>query len=217
MKISIDKWYGFQRKFGMVFNRYIQKERETTRVTNISSEIRNESNDLKGWILNESNRIFFKRFFDLLNPSVLKYDDFNDYVKSGKIYNDVYFFDAVKCRCKTEDLKNSNFINCIKNFFERELDLLTKIELIFVFSTRSWEAFNTIYSPVPKRDCFPSPDGRITKCHGYLYSIEINRRIVKVIPLVHMSPISFNNTLRDSYFDYLMNGLDLYLSEMQNQ
>ena len=33
MKISIDKWYGFQLNFGMVFNRYIQRAQDSIETT----------------------------------------------------------------------------------------------------------------------------------------------------------------------------------------
>jgi len=42
VKISIDKWYGFQLKFGMVFNRYIQKLDSLTNRAKTKKEVADE-------------------------------------------------------------------------------------------------------------------------------------------------------------------------------
>lgn len=177
---------------------------------NFINKINIETEDLKTWLLNRTNNSFFSSFFKMLKPELIRFQNFDDYVTSGNIFADVYFFDAVKCRCKTKKLKDKHFNTCMKNYFNREMKLLENLEVLFIFSTRTWEAFKRMYSPKFLDNDVSLRGLKVTHCHGYLFSAKINKKEIYVIPLVHMSPVSYNKTLRNSYFDYLKEGLNLF-------
>ena len=161
---------------------------------------------LRKWIVNSGH--FFIPFFSLLKQKgLVSYDELENYIHSGKYLSDFYFFDAVKCRSATKDIKAEHFNNCSR-FVERELELLSNIEIIFSFSSRTWEHFKEKFNPKLVKKDFHLNNTKVSSAHGHLFSILYKNRIIYVIPLVHMSEKIFNNLLRNSYFDYLEEGLD---------
>ncbi|WML43135.1 hypothetical protein [Neobacillus sp. PS3-40] len=197
-------------------------------------KIKNESSEfkasfhtkgLKNWLLDngKGNTEYFYKFFRLLYKSKLietaisEIDDFRDYVNNDNLFNDVYFTDAVKCVGKTKDMDKlvDVFDNCVNSYLVKEFSLLENLEYIFVFSTRGWNAFRNIFN---EYECVSNPsldNFTVAQSHGYVFNVNISNeheRIVKAIPLTHMSKTNRNNTLRDSYFDYLEEGLNYIYS-----
>ncbi|MEW6623783.1 MAG: uracil-DNA glycosylase family protein [Bacillota bacterium] len=161
---------------------------------------------LREWVSNSGH--FFKPFFILLKQKgLISYDELANYRYSGGYLSDFYFFDAVKCRSVTKDITLEHFTNCSR-FVERELDQLSKIKIIFSFSSRTWEHFKEKFNPRLVKKDVQLNNMKVTSAHGHHFSILYKNRIIYVIPLVHMSERIFNNLLRNSYFDYLEEGLD---------
>jgi len=131
------------------------------------------------------------------------------------MFDDFYFTDAVKCRAPTNKLKDEHFEKCFEKFLNEEIRYL-KPKLIFAFSSRAW---NILKKKVRMKGVGEAPpiikrgtEGRthepsLVKAHGYLY---MHSRGHFIIPLAHMSRKQFAFYLRNSYFDYLENGLRVY-------
>lgn len=206
-------YYSMDAKIGMMMqNPGLGRKKKKHNNSSIMGYKEKFQNDLKGlinWIM-KANYSFFKEFFDeLIDRNIIDYEDYDSYVSTGDIFKDIYFFDAVKCKMHTQDLKEEHLHNCMINIVSHELGYFRKMELLFVFSTRAWESFKKQYKP---KIISGKIEGSLAKVHGYLHSCQINGKILYVIPLVHMSPVSRNNLLRNSYFDYLKEGLDQYES-----
>ena len=177
-----------------------------------------DTNSLNNWILSDIYYKFFETFFKLLkSKGLISFNKFDDYIKSGDLYNDVYFFDVVKCKKNTENVSKCNLTNCPNKFLYKEFNLFNKLEFIFVFGARTWDVFKKKF---PKTELVDKDlkikSKTVTQIHGYLYKSDIGGRELYVIPLVHMSPRIFNNLLRNSYFDYLEEGLAKYVEEKWN-
>lgn len=174
-----------------------------------------DTNNIGEWISSKPYYKFFKTFFKLLkSKGLISFDEFDNYTKGGNLYNDVYFFDVVKCKKNTENVTPCNLTNCPNKFFYEEFKLFNKLEFIFVFGARTWEVFKKKFPKTELVDKGLKIESKtVTQIHGYLYKSDIDGRSVYVIPLVHMSPRIFNNLLRNSYFDYLEEGLVKYAEE----
>jgi hypothetical protein len=119
----------------------------------------------------------------------------------------------VKCRASTKELEDDYFDKCFENFLKKEIDYLEP-KLIFAFSSRTWnilkekmDKIENIENAPPIKEC--ETKGRryeptLVQAHGYLYSYG-NKQFI--IPLAHMSKRLLQFYLRNSYFDYLADGL----------
>lgn len=177
------------------------------------------SKELIGWLKSTklgNMEYFYKIFslfyrYELINTPINNVGDYLYYVDSQNVFNDIYFTDAVKCVGKTSDmdkLGRTLFSNCISNYLTDELMLLSNLKVVFVFSTRAWNGFKSVY----KINCVQNLDlenTTIAQAHGYVFEAVISSELekIKVIPLTHMSPTSRNNLLRNSYYDYLEEGI----------
>ena len=171
---------------------------------------------IESW-LKRRIRIFFKSFlesmmkFNLLskNDYNFNFDDVFDQYCEHQATHEFYFFDAVKCRSNTSLLRVVNFQNCFNRFIQNEISSLSKLELLFVFSTRSWNIIRNNYS-LDRMYRNDIEDANVTKAHGYLYKVTNSHKIFYIIPLVHMSFNGYGKSLRNSYFDYLEEGLRIF-------
>jgi hypothetical protein len=150
------------------------------------------------------NQHFFPRFIALLKKSNLisysykKDDPGFDYI----FLKDFIVSDAVKCRATTENIKESYIIECTNKYLFKEIELYGQNKLIFVFSTRAWRAvYCKFFNPENNND-------KVAKVHGRLFYHPGLKSYF--IPLAHFSKNSFNHMLRNSYLDYLEEGLSEY-------
>jgi uracil-DNA glycosylase len=165
-------------------------------------------NYLKKWIKRNSN--FFEPLFQRLSEyKLINYKNFESFL-ANQIFNEIYFTDAIKCRVKTEELRSEHFDNC-SEFLLKELKAANQFNLIFAFGSRTWDWFLK-YAPQLINDV-KIEKKKITNVHGYLFKIHIDDRDYFIIPLLHMSSRIVNNLLRNSYFDYLEDGLRKYYSQ----
>jgi uracil-DNA glycosylase len=136
---------------------------------------------------------------------LIYFDSFEQYVNSYKYLDDFYFTDLIKCRVETKKLDKEKdcYDRCFDSFLEFEMEYV-KPKLIFAFSTRTWQTLkNRITMSIVNKE--NNDNLTLAKVHGYLFKA-IDKDCF-IIPLFHMSQRSFNNLLRDSYFDYLKEGL----------
>jgi uracil-DNA glycosylase len=165
---------------------------------------------LKKWIRRNNN--FFDPFFQRLSEyKLINYKDFETFL-TNQIFNEIYITDAIKCRVKTEELRSENFDNC-SGFLLQELRAANQLNLIFAFGARTWDWFLKKYAPQIINDNVDIANKKVTNAHGYLFKMNIDNQNYFIIPLLHMSPRIVNNILRNSYFDYLEDGLREYYSQ----
>jgi uracil-DNA glycosylase len=165
---------------------------------------------LMKWISGNSN--FFDPFFQRLSThKLINYKDLETFL-TNQIFNEIYFTDAIKCRVRTGELRSEHFENC-SGFLLQELKAADQLNLIFAFGARVWDFFLNKYSPQLMNDNVDIANKKITHVHGYLFKMNIDNRDYCIIPLLHMSPRIVNNLLRNSYFDYLEDGLMKYDSQ----
>lgn len=176
-----------------------------------------------------------KRMKEIVEQSngLSKEKDSPEFNEFRDLFFKIFFVtDLVKCRAKTEwvesKLENEKLgkikkTKCLEDkekvSAEKCFDLylcneIKKVRpnLIFCFSTRTWEIFCKKFNLKPygkEANKAYEVNPKITNVHGYLF--EIKKPQTFVIPLAHFSKI--NNSLRNSYFDYLENGLKILLKQ----
>lgn len=119
----------------------------------------------------------------------------------------LYITDYVKRRAATRDIEETDFDRWQK-VLEWEIGSLKNknLELIMVFGARTWDNFNRkIDNGLIPISTTAKANTPVTDVHGHLFKSQ--KYNVFVIPLVHMSHQPFQNALRNSYFDYLEEGL----------
>ena len=176
------------------------------------------------WILLDNGRKpFFKPFFELILQKKLD-TNLNERFLNNEIFNDFYFSDIIKYRSK---YFKDRSINVNKNLltksvvsFREEISILSNIQLIFIFGNVAFKNLikdNIINIVKDKNNIIDTNrSNMISELHGSLHIWKFSEtREIYVIPLIHMSPRSFNVTIRDTYFEYLKKGLTKY-REMVN-
>lgn len=176
------------------------------------------------WLKKDNNK-FSHRFVDtLIKHSIIShpYDSWTQYLEennSPNFFDDFYVTDVIRCRAQTSRLRNEYAHNCFQ-YLKREIELVQP-KLIFVFSSRSWNEFYKTFRPNLQLLCpstklmnnYIDPDRKstiVSNIHGFCYIFKYADIKSFVIPLVHFSQRIRNNMLRDSYFDYLEEGLNCY-------
>ncbi len=186
-------------------------------------EIKNSTNDkkaldlnikyMKEWIERKNNWFWSGNkersssgFIEILRK-LLDVEELN----KQEILNYVYLTDIVKKRGETEEIdkiikekgkKERKQKAESHKLIKKEIKIV-KPKLIFVIGTRAWESIKEIYGLEPKQSC--KKEEKVTKAHGYLFKIKNGPY---VIPLAHFS--GRNNYLRESYLDYLEEGVNKY-------
>jgi uracil-DNA glycosylase len=125
-----------------------------------------------------------------------------EYVESGGFFDDFYLADVVKYRTDSHRPAQRN-----ASYHELLQDELTAIspEIVFVFGGDAWSLVRSQMDPVPL-DGIDGDASKVTEAHGYPFRIEEPVETL-VIPLVHFSGRVYHSLLRNSYFDYLEDGL----------
>lgn len=159
---------------------------------------------LKRWI-HQKNKKFFEKFFKTLQKEKIQigFSDFKQYCEQEEYLNYFYIADLVKCR-KTK-LGKREIEHCF-NYLKEEIKYV-KPKLIFIFGGLAWNKIREEYGLDPKfinKNIVSENLGKITNVHGYLFKLKDD---IFVIPLAHMSQKQYNNLLRESYSDYLKEGL----------
>lgn len=156
-----------------------------------------------------SAREYFRQFLAVLRTrNLIAYEDLDHYIKAGEIFHDFRFISAVAAPRKASILKAGRSGGSTGNI-DRELKGLPNLRLLFVFGMKNWEALYKRYRPTLLNSLTAPSSARITKVHGLPFSMKFGEQKIIVIPLVQMDQKVFNNLLRNSYFDYLSEGLDI--------
>jgi hypothetical protein len=154
--------------------------------------------------LKDKNPHFYKPFFESLREyGLICYNDLDKYL-ADDFFSDFLVTDLVKCRAKTENIKKDYIEKCAGDYLCKELECYAPRKLIFAFSSRTWE-FLSLRFLVEKLN---GDERRVSNVHGMLFKSNILN--AHLIPLAHFSQRQFNNYLRNSYFDYLKEGLRDY-------
>ncbi|MGI5839400.1 MAG: hypothetical protein ACOX8W_07030 [bacterium] len=156
-----------------------------------------------------SAREYFRQFLAVLRTrDLIFYEDLDHYIKAGDIYRDFRFIAPAVPARKARILKAGRSGGVTGNI-DRDLKRLPNLRLLFVFGMKNWEALHKRYRPTLLNPRSAPASTRITKVHGLPFSMEFGEKKIVVIPLVQMDQKVFNNLLRNSYFDYLSEGLDI--------
>ena len=159
--------------------------------------------------LRGKNKAFIKPFINKLKEhGLVSYSFSEDGNYENSLLKDFLFTDVVKCRATTSETKE--YVDtCFNNYLVHELKLFGENKLIFVFGTRAW---TTIYKHDEFVDKTKSDNHKqmhlVSQAHGFLFPSKIPNTFF--IPLSHFSQTQFNKFLRNSYFDYLEQGLKQY-------
>jgi|GEM_PF-3862455 len=166
----------------------------------------NQPQILTEWM--KSAREYFRQFLAVLRTrELIVYEDLDQYIKTGEIYNDFRFIAADATVRKSSILKAGRLGGSTGNV-DRDLKYLPNLRLLFVFGMKNWEALHKRYRLTLLGPRTLPSSTRITKVHGLPFCMEFGGQKIIVIPLVQMDQKVFNNLLRNSYFDYLGEGLD---------
>lgn len=181
-------------------------EPEFQQLGNISSDkdaIKTYRAGLMTW-LKDKNKKFFSEFIASLNKYKVHNYSIEDDDFDNKFLADFIVTDLVKCRASTPD--TNQYVNsCFNQYLKRELDEIGRDKLIFVFSSRTWDA---LYATYFKGTTEYKDYNKIVKAHGRLfYNTTLNSSF---IPLAHFTGQQLSGYLRESYFDYFKEGLDEY-------
>ncbi|MBI4316448.1 MAG: hypothetical protein HY679_10960 [Chloroflexi bacterium] len=164
------------------------------------------------------NRRFAEGFFKALSENkLIHYGNLEEYLEK-QFLSDFLVTDLVKCRAETEKLKKEHIKTCAELYLSRELQNYGRGKLIFAISSRTWEFLGTEFNAKQVRLRFVGEahddDQKVAKAHGKLFRSEALNSYF--IPLAHFSQRQFNNYLRDSYFEYLKDGLKEYAAELNS-
>ena len=137
------------------------------------------------------------------------------------ILNESYFTEAVKCADKKEGSKTyraNKARKMCRSILEKEIDII-KPSLIICFGRNAFDSLKDIfgieniekYGEIRKKGNLNIKSG-ITKLHGYLFKTKIrnSNQSCFIMPLAHYTGQGRNSTLRDSYTDYLKEGITEY-------
>lgn len=174
--------------------------------------IRYNRNSLFDW-LNGKNKPFLEPFLQRLKANKLISYDSSDSELRKRLLEDFLFTDLVKCRAKTSQI-NADKDKCYTTYLKSEIEEFGRSKLIFIISSRSWHTIFTsmILKQVSKG--VSTDKTNLANVHGKLFRCdELDSYI---IPLVHFSQTQFYNYLRNSYFDYLNEGLQDFIKHNPN-
>lgn len=153
------------------------------------------------WIAGGRHTLFKHLFEILAEGNVICIKNMDTYLDEGQYWQDFFVTDAALCRGKRETLGDAA-IAC-GWYLKRQVEIANP-RLVISFGREALKSlrkqFGDPLTCVPDR---PNLED-ITDCHGYLLQYER----FSVLPLVHLSREYM--TLRQSYFDYMKEGLRAY-------
>ena len=170
--------------------------------TNRSKFIDISQEYLYEWLY-KKNYNFSEKFFSALKRNnLINYNDLELYLK-GQFFSDFLFMDLVKCRADTAEIRDLHIDTCTENYLQKEIEVYGKNKLIFAFSSRTWEHISYKFIRGLKPE-----ERKVSNVHGLLFRSDTLP--AHFIPLAHFSQRQYNNYLRNSYFEYLDEGLKKY-------
>jgi len=164
---------------------------------------------------------FFPRFFRVLKKhNLVDFETFDKYMLTRNLFRDFYITDVVKCVAQTKAIYGKPELYCSEylkgELFEKISRTQKKRLLIVTFGNVAYRFFHKskIFKlrKVNQKSELPP---KVTKRNGYLHlytceSTEGGKKELYVIHLTHLSERARIFTLRESYFDYLEEGLQSY-------
>jgi len=129
-------------------------------------------------------------------------NDWERYVENGGFFDDFYLTDVIKYRIGDHDTPHHRA--SYRGYLADELRHVEP-ELLFVFGGDAWGVVRSAMDPTPLVD-IDGDASKVTDAHGYPFRVTSPAETVAV-PLVHFSGRIYHSLLRDSYFDYLSEGL----------
>jgi uracil-DNA glycosylase len=129
-------------------------------------------------------------------------DDWRDYIEQGRFFDDFYLADVVKYR--TDSHNHNQRIASYRGYLRDEIHYVDP-ELVFVFGGDAWSLLRSQMTLTPQETIDIDPS-KVTEAHGHPFRTTTPVETT-IIPLVHFSGRVYHSLLRDSYFDYLEEGL----------
>ena len=196
--------------------RYKEEKEKAEQARDLEQRVRVHQGYMLRWFLSRNER-FIIRFLDLCKKyRLIEYGNPRTYIEDRRFFEDFYVTDLIKYWCKTQEIKDEHLRHAIDHL-ATEVDAV-KPNLAFVFGTRVWETFQDRFHPEPCQELTgidpERGDNRVSNVHSYLFS-SVSKSIGHkffVIPLAHMSERARYMLLRDSYFEYLEDGLRCFSS-----
>jgi uracil-DNA glycosylase len=105
---------------------------------------------------------------------------------------------------RTDDHSDRHYRAAYEAFLREELAELDP-EVLFVFGGSAWDTVRGQAALQPPAD-LNADQSNITAVHGYPFTATAPTETT-VVPLVHFSGRIYHSLLRDSYFEYLSEGL----------
>lgn len=172
-----------------------EEEEDLKQATNLEECLKLYNKYLIKWLT--SGEIFFEKFFELINRYITKLDDSHNIEEISKA---TYFTDLCKIR-KCDRNTKQDF-----DMILEEIDIV-KPDIVFCFGRIAWFRFMKYFNlnPGSKKE-----KEYITDVHGDVYKITHDNKEMALIPLVHMSPRSSGVAIKNSYYDYLKEGLKIF-------
>lgn len=169
------------------------------------SQVRKNREYLYDWLWSRNSK-FSEGFFSTLEDyGLIEIESVEKYLE-GEFYSDFVLTDLVKYRVQTGEISGNIGGNAELSFQEYLLPELKAYdpELVFLFGSRNWKTFlgNMDLEPVTGSDGILVDT--ISNTHGHLYEAEG----MHFLPLNHFS--GRNTFLRNSYFDYMEDGLKAF-------
>jgi hypothetical protein len=159
----------------------------------------------------EDNKHFSEQFFNILREyHLIMYNNLEEYF-DNYFLSEFIVTDLVKCRANTEKVSDRQIKTCAEYYLCKELKNYASGKLIFTFSSRTWKFLYHSEEIQPKLvndNHNDSEQDKISNIHGMLFRSE--KLNAHLIPLAHFSKRQFNYYLRNSYFNYLEDGLKKY-------
>jgi len=146
-------------------------------------------------------RNFFERLFETLKKgNVIDFEDVNSYIGERKYWQDFFITDAALCPGERKVLHDA--AKECREYLSSQISIANP-NLIIPFGNEALGSLMELTGD--PQACLPNQPRsfRVTDCHGYL----LQYKRFQILPLVHLSRQYM--TLRESYFDYLLEGLRL--------
>jgi uracil-DNA glycosylase len=208
---------------------YEDEKKKSESAPTLAKRVEVHRDHMSGWFLEPANFEFMKEFlksfkkFDLIPEWNFEDDSsIREYIrgKDFRFYRKFFVTDLVKYWCDPEDIKRNledpEYDRHITEHLKAEIKL-AKPQLVLAFGRLVWDQLKKEFHPEPHQrleGIDPYRDKTVSNVHGFVFHAKPSSidQDFFIIPLVHMSNNARNRLLRDSYFEYLREGLRYYSS-----
>ena len=155
------------------------------------------------WLV-QRNADFAEQFVDVCaqHGIATPRSDWDEYIAGGDFFDDFYLADVVKYR--TDSHTHQQRLASYREFLREELQSIDP-DVLFVFGGDAWSLVLSEMNPT-LRERIDVDRSKVTDVHGFPFQVNFPIKTT-VVPLVHFSGRVFHSLLRNSYFDYLDEGL----------